>query len=452
MRNTLGPTLLLVICPLIVNLFSYICVSEKFQYGNLYSFAEYTYNLAQSRDYKVNLYDFVTKEIFQLPTSTSIYFISTFILVQLTLYILIPGSKFHGPRTENGHVPIYYDNGLLCFVLTNYIYYIIVFQLEIFPATYIYDELMPLLTLLNGASLLLCFLLYFKGLFFPSTNDYGTSGNFAIDLYWGTELYPRILNIDIKQFIICRLGMVLWYFFAISFYFATRKDIMEIGNTNDEQEKNINGQFVSVILMSVYIFKFFCWEKWYLHAADIQVDRFGFMLCWGTLVFMPCIHTLQNCFMVNNHTHMSNTMMYIYLFLGNTMTYLNYDSDTQRHIVRKAVGSFGSNSLQIWGKPIKYIIAKYKTNDGKEHTSILSMSGYNGMVRHFHYLPDIINLFLYCSPSGFNCILPYMYFIYLTILLLDRTYRIDERCLQKYGKYWEKYCEQVRYRLIPQVW
>merc|ERR1711991_295697 len=186
--------------------------------------------------------------------------------------------------------------------------------------------------------------------------------------------------------------------------------------------------------------------------GDIQVDRFGFMLCWGTLVFMPCIHTLQNCFMVHNHTHMTSTTMYIYFILGNLMTYLNYDSDTQRHTIRKAVGSFGSSSIRIWGKPVKYIVAKYKTNDGNEHTSILSISGYNGIARHFHYLPDIINLFLYCSPAGFNCMLPYMYFIYLTILLLDRTYRIDERCLKKYGKYWESYCGKVRYRLIPKVW
>ena len=30
-------------------------------------------------------------------------------------------------------------------------------------------------------------------------------------------------------------------------------------------------QMVSTGLMCVYITKFFYWEKWYLHAADIQV-------------------------------------------------------------------------------------------------------------------------------------------------------------------------------------
>jgi 7-dehydrocholesterol reductase len=49
-------------------------------------------------------------------------------------------------------------------------------------------------------------------------------------------------------------------------------------------------------------------------------------------------------------------------------------------------------------------------------------------------------------------VLPHLYFIYLTVLLLDRTFRIDERCAAKYGQNWEQYCARVPYRLIPGVW
>ena len=381
----------------------------------------------------------------------SVKFLLVFTGVQLLLYKFVPGARFNGPQTENGHVPKYCDNGLVCFLMTNIIFYFLVVQMEIFPVTFIYDELIPLLTLLNFSSLVLCVFLYLKGLFFPSTQDHGSCGNFAIDMYWGTELYPQFLGIDLKQFVICRMGMVLWYFFAVSFFFAAERDLRSKVSEPDYYG-NINGQFASVALMSIYVFKFFCWEKWYLHAADIQVDRFGFMLCWGTLAFMPCIHTLQNLFMVHNHTHMSNNVMCLYLIVGNTMTYLNYDSDTQRHKIRSKIEKCGPKGVVVWGKPVNYILAKYKTNDGEVHTSVLSVSGYNGLARHFHYLPDIINLFLYCSPAGFTNILPYMYFLYLTILLLDRTYRIDERCLQKYGNYWREYCAQVPYKLIPGLW
>ena len=144
---------------------------------------------------------------------------------------------------------------------------------------------------------------------------------------------------------------------------------------------------------------------------------------------------------------MSDEVAVLYLLLGNTMTYLNYDSDTQRHRVREADGK-----CTVWGRPAAVIRAKYMTADGQQHNSILSCSGYQGLSRHFHYLPDIVNLFLYCSPAGFTHVLPHLYFIYLTVLLLDRTFRIDERCAAKYGKYWEQYRARVPYRLIPGVW
>jgi 7-dehydrocholesterol reductase len=107
----------------------------------------------------------------------------------------------------------------------------------------------------------------------------------------------------------------------------------------------------------------------------------------------------------------------------------------------------------VWGQAAKVIEAKYCTGDGKTHSALLSCCGYQALSRHFHYLPDIINLFLYCSPSGFTSgVLPWLYFLYLTGLLLDRTYRIDARCDAKYGKYWEQYVTRVPYRLVPGVW
>ena len=129
------------------------------------------------------------------------------------------------------------------------------------------------------------------------------------------------------------------------------------------------------------------------------------------------------------------------------MTLLNYDADTQRHRVRTSDGK-----CLIWGQPAKVLRAPYTTADGGRHVALLSCCGYQAWSRHFHYLPDIINLFLYCSPAGFSRVLPHLYFIYLTALLLDRTYRIDARCHAKYGKQWEAYCKLVPWRLIPKVW
>ena len=172
------------------------------------------------------------------------------------------------------------------------------------------------------------------------------------------------------------------------------------------------------------------------------------MMCWGPVCFMPLVHTLQNLHLVRHAgLPLSTAAAAAMLVLGNAMTCLNYDADTQRHRIRAAKGK-----CTVWGQPAKVIRATYHTSDGKRHAALLSCCGYQGLSRHFHYLPDIVNLFLYCSPAGFEHVLPFLYFIYLTILLLDRTSRIDQRCHAKYGLQWEEYCRRVPYRLVPGIW
>jgi protein-S-isoprenylcysteine O-methyltransferase Ste14 len=46
-------------------------------------------------------------------------------------------------------------------------------------------------------------------------------------------------------------------------------------------------------------------------------------------------------------------------------------------------------------------------------------------------------------------ILPWLYFVYMTILLCHRAVRDDRRCRKKYGQAWEEYCSRVPYRLVP---
>ena len=90
-----------------------------------------------------------------------------------------------------------------------------------------------------------------------------------MDMYWGVELYPRVAGIDLKVFIICRLGIMLWLLFAVSFAFKSVEFTQGAPGVLLSFPKE---QIVSVTLMGIYISKFFYWERWYLHAADIQVE------------------------------------------------------------------------------------------------------------------------------------------------------------------------------------
>jgi 7-dehydrocholesterol reductase len=73
---------------------------------------------------------------------------------------------------------------------------------------------------------------------------------------------------------------------------------------------------------------------------------------------------------------------------------------------------------------------------------------------HFHYVPEIAAAFFWAIPASINFqmwILPLFYPIYLTLLLADRAWRDDKRCADKYGKYWDMYCNKVPSKIIPGV-
>jgi 7-dehydrocholesterol reductase len=154
------------------------------------------------------------------------------------------------------------------------------------------------------------------------------------------------------------------------------------------------------------------------------------MLCWGTIAFMPLVHNLQTLHLVNNSglsfLSQSWAAATAWIILGIIMIALNYDSDTQRHRVRALDGK-----CLVWGSPARVLRAPYQDATGAMHCNLLLACGYHGIVRHFHYAPDIFLLFLYCAPAGFTRLLPFTYFLYLTALLLDRCQRIDRRCHAK---------------------
>lgn len=78
------------------------------------------------------------------------------------------------------------------------------------------------------------------------------------------------------------------------------------------------------------------------------------------------------------------------------MIWLNYNAgknsshvifhsiDQQRLLFRETDGN-----CVIWGKKPDFIIAKYKTGDGKERENKLLVGGWWGVSRHFNYIPGI---------------------------------------------------------------
>lgn len=166
--------------------------------------------------------------------------------------------------------------------------------------------------------------------------------------------------------------------------------------------------------------------------------------CWGCMVWVPSVYTSHALYLTTHPNHLRLPLAIAIFSLGVVSIFLNYDADRQRELTRNTNGD-----CKIWGKTPVMIRATYHTSEGKERKSLLLVSGWWGVSRHFHYIPELLAAFFWTLPALFTSPVPYFYFGFLVILLTHRAWRDDKRCAEKYGKYWSQYCQKVPYKIIP---
>lgn len=407
-----------------------------------------------------------------LPNLEGAKLVLWFMAVALILERFLPGKIDFGPETATGHVPKYVDNGLAhCFVFS-LLYYLgsnigpcgdaedqILLPAAIgnligntgvcnvyHPYNFgvLYDLFPSSLSFLNIFGIFFCIFLMFKGLYFPSTQDNGSSGSWVKDYLWGTELYPRVFGLDLKRFVNCRFSMTYWQLAGFSFCY--RSYVLH-GNVMDW------GLFFSALSQYLYLVKFFLWEMGYMRSIDIIVDRAGYEIQWGCLVWVPAVYTFHSRFLVQNPSGLSFSVALAIFVISMAGVLLNYAADRERDVFRASKGK-----CLVWGSKPRYIIAKYtivdrKTGKATEKTSLLLASGFWGMARHFQYFFELTAAYSWCFLANplENGILVMFYAVFLTALLVDRAQRDSDKCRLKYGKYYEEYCDLVPYKIVPGV-
>jgi len=380
-----------------------------------------------------------------VPSIKAVGFLLCFMGVAFLLEF-VPGKVESGPETLTGHIPKYIDNGV-----RHYIIYTAMFWAgsNLGPANFydfgiMFDVFPAAVATLNIFGIVFCMFLTFKGLTFPSTADCGSSGSIIKDYLWGTELYPRIFGWDLKRFINCRFSMTFWALAGFSYAYRSYTLHGQIDW----------GLFFSALSQYLYLFKFFWWEMGYMRSIDIIVDRAGFEIQWGCLVWVPAVYTLHSRFLVLNPSHLDFSVALALFVLSLAGVVLNYAADRERDIFRATNGK-----ALVWGKEPQFITAEYtivdhKTGEETKKTSLLLASGFWGVARHFQYLFELIAAWSWCFLANplVNGVLPLFYAAFLTYLLIDRAKRDSTKCLLKYGKYYEDYCELVPYKILPGVY
>ena len=163
-------------------------------------------------------------------------------------------------------------------------------------------------------------------------------------------------------------------------------------------------------------------------------------------MWVPSIYTSHTLYLTNHPNDLGLPLAGFILLIGAAAIYINYDADFHKENVRNTRGK-----CTIWGRKPDVIEATYRTSTGEKKTSLLLTSGWWGVSRHFHYIPELMAAFCWSVPALFSSVLAYFYFIYLVLLLVHRSIRDDKRCLEKYGGFWQQYCKKVPYKIIPFV-
>jgi len=187
----------------------------------------------------------------------------------------------------------------------------------------------------------------------------------------------------------------------------------------------------------IYVADYFFNESKVLSTMDIRHENFGWMLCFGSAVWVPFTYSLQAIYLLN-HTHSLSVMATLGICVLNILGYVIFRGvNSQKDRFR------ADPTAKIWGKAPEYIETK--------RGSLLLTSGYWGLARHFNYFGDLLMALAWCLTCGFGSPLPYFYVIYFAWLLIHRQWRDDKMCQAKYGDDWQAYCAKVKWRIVPGV-
>jgi delta14-sterol reductase len=365
-------------------------------------------------------------EHFPLPTPTSVGIVAGWLTFQGLLQIYAPGKWVEGPSLADGSRLKYKMNGWFAWWFTWATLGAGV-AMQVISPTILADQFGPLLTTANIFTYLFCFYLYWHGKKFRTKHERVTN-NAIYDFWLGTALNPRVLGFDLKLFCESRPGLIAWV--ALDFSLAAK-------------QHELHG-VMTVPMLLVCAFHFWYVADYYLHEKailttwDIKHENFGWMLCWGDLVWVPFTYTIQAYYLVE-HTRDLPWWGVVGIVLLNLAGYVIFrGSNNQKYQFRQTPGN------PIWGKPARHI----KTARG----SLLLTSGWWGLSRHMNYFGDLLMGLAWCLPCLFDSALPYFYITYFTILLVHRERRDHQMCAARYGGDWDAYCTQVHYRIIPGVY
>ncbi|PIA54772.1 hypothetical protein AQUCO_00900982v1 [Aquilegia coerulea] len=230
-----------------------------------------------------------------IPSWTSVVLLVSFFTYLGISGSLLPGKIVHGATLPDGTRLHYRCNGLHSLLLLITILGIGV-EVKLISPTVIADRGLELLSATFGFSVLVTLALYIAG---HQSSARGSSlkphvsGNLIHDWWFGIQLNPHFIGLDLKFFFV-RAGMMGWLFINLS---VLAKSI---------QDGSIGLPMILYQMFCVfYIVDYFYHEEYMTSTWDIIAERLGFMLVFGDLVWIPFAFSIQGWWLLSNKVELT---------------------------------------------------------------------------------------------------------------------------------------------------
>ena len=356
------------------------------------------------------------------PSAKGAFFYLGWLALQAALYHFLPGKPEEGQPLPDGSRLTYRLNGLASFAITIGLWFGLHVS-GVLPGAFIYRNLATILGTANLVVMALCIYVYVLGRSQATAEEKQLNALEAFFL--GAARNPRNGTFDWKFFCESRPGLTFWVLISLS---AAVHQYETFGTVT-------NAMGLACFFIFLYIVDYYIHEDAILTTWDIIHEPFGWMLCWGSLIYVPFFYPMSAVWLAQ-HAYSLPLWAAIGIFvLGVTGYVIFRQCNIQKHHFRK------DPTTKIWGKEPQFIQTKRGTK--------LLTSGWWGVASHANYLGDLMMSLAMGLTVGGNTIFGYGYFLAFVILLVHRDWRDDKHCAEKYGDDWKAYRAKVRWHIVP---
>ncbi|MYB35437.1 MAG: DUF1295 domain-containing protein [Gammaproteobacteria bacterium] len=329
---------------------------------------------------------------------------------------IIPGRKIETLRPD-GTTFVYRLNGLSLFLLTTALM-IAAHYFGWFSLSILVTHFLELFIVTNIFAFAVSGWLYMNG----RQSQAGPVG-FLRDYYYGVTLNPTLCGVDLK-------------------IYSYRPSLIGLALMNASfavvQYETYGSLTLAMILYQgftfLYVLNYFQFENGMVFTWDIVSEKFGWMLVWGDFVLVPFFYCICGWYLVHAPDMLSPLAATLLVMLYVLGFWMFRGTNSQKH-------RFKSNpNIRIWGRPAQAL-------DGR-----LLVSGFWGFGRHMNYTGEILVYFSFFLTTCFVSWVPLLLPLWLTVLLIHRSWRDEQRCHAKYGELWERYKQRVRYTMFPPIY